>query len=465
MVSGLSEAPFVGALILSEIHIRGTFSDSFCAAIAAADSPSLKIFVSEGSSGTVCGSITVTAETVSNQPPTPRATWNTALPLPTVIPVPILDTFPPLDDSSGFHYAVSGRALTITGEGEFDGELLSEYLIVLCDPEVFGENCLKAVIEEIVIGEGITAITGDPWWHQTAVRSISLPSSLQFIESDLFTNCESLSRISVGANFDADWTGRWWPFSLQSITSPTDSIGVLLSKDGTTLLIYPPACTDKRYSIPETVTIIESHALEHAVNLEEVIFSNVTVIHSAAFMDCANLRLTALPDSLERLYEFAFARCPKIVSLSVGPPLYWFQTLSSVDDYSPYADLMVVSVSSPFPESLASITVSPANPFFTASSGVLFSKDGTELLHYPRSRTGASYVAPASVAWVGNTAVAGALNLLSISLPSVVTIGGRAFRGCPKLGEVSIPSALGLEEQAFAFCQALGLPRFTTAMA
>jgi hypothetical protein len=341
-----------------------------------------------------------------------------------------------LDDSSGVHYAVSGRVLTITGDGEFDGERLSDYLVSICDPEVFGDVCRRAVIEEIIIGEGITAISGDQWGQQTAVRSISLPSSLAFIENEVFTNMESLTQVSVGANFDADWPGRWWPASLRSITSPTDSSGLLLSKDGKAIRIYPPGRPDKRYTMPVTVTLIESHAFEHAVNLEEVIFSNVVVMHSAAFMDCANLRVTELPDSLEHLYGSAFAGCPKIVSLALGSSLYWLGE-------------------SCFPESLASITGAPGNPLFSASSDVLFSKDGTELLLYPRSRTGASYVPPVSAVSVGDGAMAHALNLVSISLPSVLAIGRRAFEGCDRLVEVSVPSAVSIEEEAFYYCTSL----------
>ena len=66
---------------------------------------------------------------------------------------------------------------------------------------------------------------------------------------------------------------------------------------------------------------------------------------------------------------------------------------------------------------LAAITVAEDSPYLTAVGGVLFTADGSTLLHYPPCREGSSYTVPASVTEIPALAIVGT-HLSEILLPS-----------------------------------------------
>jgi hypothetical protein len=135
---------------------------------------------------------------------------------------------------------------------------------------------------------------------------------------------------------------------------------------------------------------------------------------------------------------------------------------------------------------MLSIDVAPSNANYSSEDGVLFSKDKTTLIYYPRSKQGA-YNIPNGVVNIGDkkfgTAAFSASNkLTSVTIPSsvksivngafkqctgltsvtigngVASIGQSAFQGCTGLTSVTIGSNVAvIEEWAFALC-----PNLTT---
>ena len=132
-----------------------------------------------------------------------------------------------------------------------------------------------------------------------------------------------------------------------------------------------------------------------------------------------------------------------------------------------------------YPDSLEYITVADNNPFMSSLDGVLFNKERTELLRYPRGLKNSSYVVPASVRKICTNAFCLASvksvklspsvkeidNLafsLCFSLKSIVfgkklrVIGRNAFTGCSALTSVEIPEGVDtIERAAFAECASL----------
>lgn len=132
-----------------------------------------------------------------------------------------------------------------------------------------------------------------------------------------------------------------------------------------------------------------------------------------------------------------------------------------------------------YPDSLEYITVADNNPFMSSLDGVLFNKERTELLRYPKGLKNSSYVVPASVRKICTNAFCLASvklvklspsvkeidNLafsLCFSLKSIVfgkklrVIGRNAFTGCSALASVEIPEGVdSIERAAFAGCPSL----------
>ena len=89
--------------------------------------------------------------------------------------------------------------------------------------------------------------------------------------------------------------------------------------------------------------------------------------------------------------------------------------------------------------SLTNITVAADNPVYRDIGGVLFSKDGLELIQFPGGRAGA-YVIPAGTARIGTQAFARCRKLTRVTIPDSLTrIDPNAFAGCSGLTRVTIP--------------------------
>jgi hypothetical protein len=108
--------------------------------------------------------------------------------------------------------------------------------------------------------------------------------------------------------------------------------GVLFNKNKTTLLCYPRAKTDLSYTIPDSVTVIESSAFFQAKNFQTIVIpgsvitikswalaqtnltgviipDSVTSIGASAFSNCTNLRSATIPGSVKTIGNNAFQRC------------------------------------------------------------------------------------------------------------------------------------------------------------
>ena len=107
--------------------------------------------------------------------------------------------------------------------------------------------------------------------------------------------------------------------------------------------------------------------------------------------------------------------------------------------------------------SLAEITVSPDNKNYSSVAGVLFNKDVSELIVYPKGNGRSAYTVPDGVTSIGGSAFSGCTSLAEIVIPdSVTSIGGFAFSGCTSLSKVDLPKTLTtIEAGTFRDCTSL----------
>lgn len=106
--------------------------------------------------------------------------------------------------------------------------------------------------------------------------------------------------------------------------------------------------------------------------------------------------------------------------------------------------------------SLTSITVAEDNTIFASRDGVLFNKAKTELIAYPKGKSG-PYTVPSSVTCIGKWAFGYCQNLTSVTIPdSVTTMGTGAFHSCSGLTNVTIPEGVtSIGDHAFQNCSNL----------
>jgi hypothetical protein len=105
------------------------------------------------------------------------------------------------------------------------------------------------------------------------LQSIDIPASVTTIGEGVFSNCSSLTSITVagGSNFSSE-------------------DGVLFNGDKTTLLQYSAGKADISYTIPMSVKTLEPEAFYHCNNLQSVtIPTSVQTIKGYAFWECTSL--------------------------------------------------------------------------------------------------------------------------------------------------------------------------------
>ena len=160
---------------------------------------------------------------------------------------------------------------------------------------------------------------------------------------------------------------------------------------------------------------------------------SVTDIGEAAFWACLRLNI-AIPNGIESIGRFAFYVC-------------------ALDDVTIPASVTFIgdgAFSGCRP--LSAIKVDANNQAYKAIDGVLFTKDGTELVAYPSGKKDSSYTVPNGVRIIKDNSYGSNTYLRSVVFSDSVTeIGFQSFSGCSNLKNISLGSGvIRIEHYAFA---------------
>ena len=247
------------------------------------------------------------------------------------------------------------------------------------------DRCVS--LKSIALPESLTAIGNGAFWGCSSLESIAIPNAVASIGENPFNECRALTSINVAVN-NANY---------RSID------GVLFSKDGKTLIEYPHGNSNAVYVVPDGVETIGNMAFANTDALRSLSFSDsVKTIGNKAFFSCPSLMGVALSSGVESIPEDAFILSP----------------------------------------SLTGITVPENSSALRSIKGVLFSKDGTELVKYPAGIEDERYVVPDGVKRCGPMAFSGNTRLKSLVLPEgFEQIGPFAFSETA-LNSIVLPDSL-----------------------
>ena len=187
--------------------------------------------------------------------------------------------------------------------------------------------CYPAGIKNVgySIPDGVTVIRDRAFNKCISLNSITIPKSVQDIDTYSFFGCTSLEAINVAA----------------SNKNYADVNGILFSKDKTKIVCYPANKKNMSYSIPvsvkvvgvaafrdciylkgitipDGVTNIEHHAFSNCKSLKSItIPDSITSIEMATFIDCASLTGVKIPDSVTSIGFGAFSNCKSLTKITI----------------------------------------------------------------------------------------------------------------------------------------------------
>ena len=233
---------------------------------------------------------------------------------------------------------------------------------------VFRQN---TTMRRCVIPEGVTDIGDAAFVFCENLESVSIPSTLKRIESHGFSGCQKLTQIDV---------------------SSVEELGDEAFD----------SCCLTAIRLPEGIEKIGRFMFADNKNLKSIdIPSGVKEIDEYAFSGCGLTKVTFRGKAVRSIGDMAFE----------NNSIRSFRVPAGVRDLSVYALL-----GNPLEE----YVVDASNKVYSSDSGVLFSKDGTELVRYPENRSGDSYTIPDRVKTVRSYAFYNAGNLKEIVVPASV---------------------------------------------
>lgn len=163
--------------------------------------------------------------------------------------------------------------------------------------------------------------------------------------------------------------------------------------------------------------------------------SRITTISEGAFMDCTSIPEIELPASLKLIGKDAFRNCTGIRSIAFAENSaeLTFEE-NAFSGCTGLEEIELPNYVSEIPSVFAgcvnikAIIVSDDNPYFEAIDGVLYNETVTELVFFPRAKTG-TYEIPQTVKIIGDGVFYGVTSLTRLVLPSSLElIGDEAFR-------------------------------------
>lgn len=310
---------------------------------------------------------------------------------------------PPTTGSCGDHltwsYDAATKTLTISGSG---------------DMMEFGSSnpCpwsgYSSSIEVMEIEDGVTSFTTSlPMINLTTVN---IGDSVTTIKKTAFTHCAKLNKVTLG----------------NSVTTIDD--GAFRGCESLT-----------EVTLPNSLQTIGGGVFSDCKSLTEITLPNsLQTIGDGAFSNCESLTEITLPDNLQNIGEKAFSGTG-LTSIHIPAKVYRIGT-GFMNSFGNCRDL-------------AEISVDPNNIAYTATDGVLFSKDKTSLLFCLQAKT--TYTIPAETTQIGGYAFSDCNKLSTITIPSTVTIiDNGAFAGCTSLTNITVPNlgTNGLKIDTFAGC-------------
>ena len=395
-------------------------------------------------------------------------------------------------------------------------------------------------LTSVVIPKGVKEIGGSAFEGCVSLKSVKIPEGVERIDHYAFKGCKNLKAVKLPKSVKAiGWNVFDGCKSLEVMTIPKGVTSIASS-------LFFDCVNLKTVKIPESVKNINGDAFGWCRSLEEVkIPKGVTWIGSMAFIGCRKLKSITIPKGVKEIEDSVFGFCPGLKSITIPKGVVEINSGAFFDNR--FKEIHVDKENKEFcsvdgvlfskdkeellcypggrkggyeiPQGVTFIgeeafggckkltavrirasvegigcgafsganiqefVVDEGNRYFSARDGVLFTKDGTQLVAYPCGREGAYEIPsgvigiwqdafrdgklsgvtiPDSVKTIEVNGFAGCKNLTTLVFPdSVSSLGAYAFVGCSNLTSVTMSKNITrLDDEAFPRCKRLAEVKF-----
>ncbi len=287
-------------------------------------------------------------------------------------------------------------------------------------------------VSNYLVPSSVDTICAYSFYGCSRLAGVNLSNRLIFIGKEAFYNCSNLIGISFPASLQSIGQAAFCGCSkVVTITTPErlNDIGYSAFSNCTSL---------SEVNILGTLTETESSLFSGCIKLVKAVLPNsVTTIKDGTFSGCQSLTSLTLPASLTSIEKRAFAGCSKLSNLELP------ESVKSIGyrTFDGCSSLQTVKI----PPSVERIDneafigipcyldIDPGNPYYKSIDGVLFNKNGTEIIHCPTSKTG-KYIIPESVKSINGSVFYDCQRLTSISMPTNINnVSSNNFYHCDNL--------------------------------
>ena len=353
-----------------------------------------------------------------------------------------------------YSYDASTKALTITGTGD-----MASYEISLPAPW----KSFREEIENVSIASSVTSIGSYAFYSCRGLTKVTIPDGVASIGESAFNECYNLEHITI-------------PDSVTSIGKQAFDATAYYYKG------YDDD-TEEDSNWENGALYIGNHLIRAFVSGEYEIKANTKTIAGFAFNGCENMTSVTIPDSVVSIGDNAFEYCTGLTAvtipdsvLSIGNQAFTSCTgLTSITipkGVTSIGDYVFQNCCD-----LAEIKVAAENNAYCSENGVLYDREKTEIICFPKEKQDTVFEIPDSVTSIATGAFSECRNLTSVTIPDgvssigdyafyecsgltsiiipdgVPSLGLKAFYGCSSLESVTIPnSVISIGEQAFLEC-------------
>ncbi len=175
----------------------------------------------------------------------------------------------------------------------------------------------------IIIPEGVVEI-GSKAFDYVEVDSVVFPSTLKVINSWAFFQCRGkIKTVRIPASVEKIAGDAFIDIKLEAIKVDSGNKsyksvdGVLLTKDGKSLVTYPIGKKGSSYTIPGTVETIRQFSFAYTSLQSIVIPSSVRTIANEAFYYARKLKSLTIPATVKTVLFTAFCGCSGMTKLEI----------------------------------------------------------------------------------------------------------------------------------------------------